>query len=85
MDNARAHTFLTLLSKISSLSYELLPHSSYSLDLASSDFYLFSRFEKVLSGKQFLSIEELPKTVDGYFEGLEENHFKEGVEAMESR
>uniref|UniRef100_A0A0K0FT80 Uncharacterized protein n=1 Tax=Strongyloides venezuelensis TaxID=75913 RepID=A0A0K0FT80_STRVS len=55
------------------------------IHLAPSDFYLFSSFKKFLSGKRFSSIEELQKTVDGYFEGLEENHFKEGIEAMESR
>ncbi|CEF59878.1 Transposase, type 1 family-containing protein [Strongyloides ratti] len=50
-DNARAHTCLTSLSKISSLNYELLPHPLYSPDLASSDFFLFSKLKKFLSGK----------------------------------
>ncbi|CEF59956.1 Transposase, type 1 family-containing protein [Strongyloides ratti] len=61
-NNARAHTCLTSLAKISSL-----------------------RFKKFLSGKRFSSLEELQETVNGYFEGLEKNHFKEGIEAMESR
>ncbi|CEF68922.1 Hypothetical protein SRAE_2000357600 [Strongyloides ratti] len=77
--------FLILLSKISSLRYELLPNPTNFLVLALSAFYLFSRLKKFLSGKRFSPFEELQKTVDGYFEGLEENHFKEGIEAMESR
>ncbi|CEF59506.1 Hypothetical protein SRAE_X000125300 [Strongyloides ratti] len=84
-DNAHAHTCLTSLSKISSLRYELLPNPSYSSDLALSDFYLFSRFEIFLSRRRFSSIEKLQKTVDDYSESFEENHFKKGIEAMESR
>ena len=41
-DNARPHTSKMTMDKINELNgIELLPHPSYSLDMAPSDYYLF--------------------------------------------
>jgi histone-lysine N-methyltransferase SETMAR len=50
-DNARPDTAKKTLQKIEELEdIELLPHSSFSLDLASSDYYLFCSMAQFLRG-----------------------------------
>jgi histone-lysine N-methyltransferase SETMAR len=39
--------------------WELLPHSSYSSDLAPSDFHLFSPLKEALGGKRFIADDEV--------------------------
>jgi hypothetical protein len=38
-----------------------------------------------LGGKKFCTNEELISTVDDYFEGLDENHFRDGIKKLEHR
>lgn len=55
------------MTKITELNYELLEHSPYSLDMASSEYYLFPNLKKCLSGKHFKTNNTV---VDGYFAPL---------------
>jgi len=84
-DNAPAHKSLFAMAKFKELKYELLEHPPYSPDLAPSDFYLFPNLKRFLRGKDFLSDEEVIAAVEGYFEGLPENHFREGIHELENR
>jgi len=43
-DNARPHTSLTTRNKLLTLGWDVLPHPTYSPDLAPSDYYLFRSF-----------------------------------------
>ena len=45
-DNAAVHKSIKTVAKGNELRFELLPHPSYSLDLASSDLYLFPNSKK---------------------------------------
>ena len=67
------------------LHFQLLPHPAYSPDLAPSDFHLFPKLKNFLAGQKFGSNEEVIQVVNEYFEGLEENHFKEGIGNLEKR
>jgi histone-lysine N-methyltransferase SETMAR len=84
-DNAPAHKSVLTISKLTELKYELLEHPPYSPDLAPSDFHLFPNLKKALRGKRFSSDEEVIAAVEGYFEGLPENHFRTGIHELENR
>lgn len=84
-DNAPAHTAQKTIAKISELKYELLQHPAYSPDLAPSDFWLFSHLKKFFREKRFSSNEEVIAAVEGYFAGLPENHYSDGIHKLEDR
>jgi len=52
-DNARPHTSLKTLEAIKKFGWTVLPHPSYSPDLAASNFHLFSDLKKVVCGTKF--------------------------------
>ena len=80
MDHKRLHTSVIAMAKIRELRYELLP---YSPDLAPSDFNLFPKLKIFVGGPTFSTMEELTAGVEGYFAGLEESHFRDGIKALE--
>lgn len=84
-DNAPAHKSLIAMGKINELGYELLPHPPYSPDLAPCDYHLFSNLKKWLGGKKFNDNAEVIDAVNGYFEGLDNEHYKNGILAIEHR
>ena len=57
--------------KLNELSFELLPHPPYSLDLAPSDYWLFD-------------VEVISET-EAYFESKDESFYKNGIEILEKR
>lgn len=73
------------MAKFKELNYDLLPHPAYSPDLAPSDFHLFPKLKNFLGGQRFENNSEVMSAVDSYFEGLEENHFRDGIKALEHR
>ena len=73
------------LQKLTNLRFELLPHLVYSLDPAPSDFHLFRKLKTFLAGQTFVCNEEAIQAINNYFEGLEENHFREGIGNLEKR
>ena len=57
-DNAQVHTSVIAMVKINELKFKLLPHASYSTDLAPSDYFLLPNLKKCLGGQRFASNEE---------------------------
>ena len=52
--------------------FELIPHPTYSPDLAPCDLFLFANLKTWLGGKRFSPNEELIDAVNAYFADLEE-------------
>jgi len=52
-DNARPHTSLKTLEAITKFGWTVLPHPSYSPDLAASNFHLFRDLKNVVCGTKF--------------------------------
>ena len=73
------------MAKFHELRYELLPHPSYSSDLAPSDYFLFSKLKKWLGGKRFYSNDENFSQTNTYLEDLEKSYFLEGLQKLEKR
>ena len=67
------------------LHYEVMEHPHYSLDLASSDFYLFPKIKLFLAGQRFSSNQEAIAAVEGYFADLTKNDYRDGIIALEHR
>jgi len=73
------------VGKLRDLPYEFLEHPPYPPDLAPSDFYLFSKLKLFLAGQRFPSNQEAIAAVEGYFEDLTKNHYRDGIMALEHR
>jgi hypothetical protein len=54
-DNARPHTACSTVAAIQDLSFECLPHLSYSQNLSSSDFHVFGPLKETMGGRSFRS------------------------------
>ena len=74
-DNAPCHKSLATMAKLNELSFELLPHSEYSPDLAPSDYYLFADLKRMLQGKTFYSNEEVITETNAYFEAKDKSFY----------
>jgi hypothetical protein len=73
------------MGKLRDLHYELLEHPPYSPDSAPSDFYLFPKLKLFLAGQRFSSNQEATAAVERYFADLTNNHYRDGITALEHR
>jgi [histone H3]-lysine36 N-dimethyltransferase SETMAR len=84
-DNARPHTAKVTRNKIRELGWEILPHPSYSPDLAPSDYHLFRSLEHFLRKKTFTSDRELETSLLAFFESKPREFYKDGIEKLVER
>jgi len=64
--------------------YELL-HPPYSLDLAPSDFFLFSLLKEHLSGTYFSSDNDVIVYVEVFIQGQDELFYKTGIQKLQKQ
>ena len=74
-DNAPAHSVAIATAKLVELRYELLPHPTYSSDLAPCEFFLFPNMKKWLGGKRFTSNEQVIAATEAYFGKFDKTYF----------
>lgn len=84
-DNARPHAAKVTQEKIRELELEVLPHPSYSPDLAPSDYHLFRSLEHSLRGKKFTNSGEVKRHLDKFFNEKPKDFFKNGIEKLPLR
>lgn len=53
--------------------------------LAPSDFHLFKNVKRLVAGKRFGSNKAVIAAINGYFEGLPQSHFRDGIQLLEKR
>jgi histone-lysine N-methyltransferase SETMAR len=80
-ENARPHTSLYSLEAITKLQWTVLPHPSYSLDLTSSDYHLFSPLKGAIRGKKFESDREVISEVKRWLLQRPAEWYREGIQA----
>ena len=85
LDNAPVHTSVIAIAKINEVKFTLLPHAPYLPNLAPSDYFLFPNLKKWLGDQRFTNNEEMESAVNGYFEELNDSHYKQGIKAIEQR
>ena len=64
---------------LETLNWQVLPHSAYSLDLAPSDYHLFSSMGHTLAERHFDSYEDVRKWLDEWFASKDEEFFWCGI------
>ena len=82
IDNEPWHKSMKTMVKLNELCFELLPHPSYSPNLAPSDYWLFADLKKMLQGKRFGFNEEIIAETEAYFESKDESFYKKGIEKL---
>jgi len=70
---------LVAISDIHDCGFELVDHPHYSPDLSPSDYYLFTKMKKFLSGKRYQSDNEVTSAVENYFKDQKETFLKTGI------
>ena len=83
--NARVHTCKVAMDAVGRNGYELIPHPTYSADLASSDFSLFPNLKKDIRGLHLRSDEEVVTAVEEWVNGKDPDFFSSGLMALEHR
>ena len=81
--NAPSHT--SQVAMTAATEFEVLPHPSYSPDMALSDFYLFPKLKSNFHDTQFGSKEGVIAAVNEYLEDQEKDFFLEGISKLEQR
>jgi len=74
-DNARPHCSAQTQDAITSLKFTMVPHPSYSPDLAPSDIWLFPKLKETLKGQCFLSDAEVEAAVCKWISSQPETFF----------
>ena len=76
---------ITTMANLHELHFKLLPHPTYSLVLAPSDYYLFADLRRMFKGKRFSSNKGVIAKTEAYFEGKDKSFYKKGIETLEKR
>ncbi|CAK9817859.1 Mariner Mos1 transposase [Anthophora plagiata] len=84
-DNARPHVALDLRQKLLQFDWNILPHPSYSSDLAPSGYYLFLSLKNSLRDEQFQSVNEIKTHLEEYFASKSQEVWKEGIMRLPER
>ena len=84
-DIAPAHTSKIGKAAAKDCGFELLPHPSYSTDLAPSDFYLFPNMKKQLRGKVHGSDDAIKDAVMDVLGSFDKTFFHNGLELLKNR
>ena len=83
-DNARPHTAAATVETVQQLGSEFLQHPPYSLDLAPSNYHIFSPLKEVLCGRRFTSDEEVKEAVHTWLQEQPRN-FSAGIQKLVER
>ena len=75
-DNARVPTSKVAMDAVERNGYELIPHPTYSPDLAPRDFFLFPNLKKDIRGPHFRSDEEVVTAVEEWVNGKDPDFFQ---------
>ena len=76
-DNSPAHRTLATQKTLAYLGFHCLDHPLYSLDLAPSDYHLFSGLKKQLKGHHFASDAEAIAAAETWLDGQHSEFFFE--------
>ena len=82
-DNARVHTCKIAMDAVERNGYELIPHPTYSPDLAPSDYFLFPNLKKDIHGRHFQSNEEVVAAVEEWVGDKNTGFISSGLMALE--
>ena len=79
------HTSLITHQKSIELNWELMPHPSYSTDLAPSDYHLFCSLQNHLNGIAFNSNQAFENELDQFLASKNQGFFENGIFQLSER
>ena len=74
-DNVPVHNFILVTDYLTKMGINTIPQSSYSRDLAPSDFWLFPKLKEKLRGCRYETIEEMKEAVMKVIDTLTQEDF----------
>ena len=81
-DNSRPHVAKPVKTYLEKLKWEVLPHPSYSPDIAPFDYYSMAH---VLADQQFSSYEDIEKWLHSWIASKDEHFYRNGIRALPER
>jgi histone-lysine N-methyltransferase SETMAR len=84
-NNARPHTAACTAALIKVFNWEIFDHPRHSLDLAPSDYHLFTKMKVWLATQRFHTNEKLMDGVNSWLHNLAAPFFDEGLQKLLSR
>ena len=84
-DNARPHTSLVTRQKLLELDWDVLPHPSYSPDLAPSDYFLLRSLQNSLNGKNFNNDVDIESYLIRFFANKNQKFYERGIMMLPER
>ena len=84
-DNARPHISLITRQKLLDLRWDVLPHPSYSPDLAPSDFHLFRSLQNSLNGIAFSNEGLIKEHLERFFAEKNADFYLRGIMKLPQR
>jgi len=84
-DNARPHVATPVKIYLETLKWEVLPHPSYSPDIAPSDYHLFRSMTHGLSEQHFTSYEDTKNCIHDWIASKDEAFFRCGIHMLPER
>ncbi|GFO45365.1 histone-lysine N-methyltransferase SETMAR [Plakobranchus ocellatus] len=84
-DNATPHSANLTQQWLQRYGWEILPHSAHSPDLAPSDFHLFGPLKRHLGGMVFETEDDLISELRNWFDNLDVDFFRVGINLLLSR
>ena len=71
--------------KIREFGWEVLPHPTYSPDIAPSDYHLFRSLQNILENKIFKDIEDVREEVTRFFASKPVSFYRGGIKKLPQR
>ena len=85
VDNAPPHTASITQQKLKDLGFTVLPHPSYSPELAPSDYWLFPAISEPLRGRRYSSLQALSSAVHQWIVSCPTEWYATGLRKFEER
>ena len=81
-DNARPQTARAMIEALETLKFEVLSHTPYGPDLASSDFHFFPHLKRDLKGTYFTSDDKVKQAVTSWIKQRTPEFFIDGMRKL---
>jgi transposase len=84
-DNAAAHTSFLVRNFLAKNEMAIVPHPSYSPDLAPADFFLFPKLKSTLKGRRFETSDEIQKNSTKKLLAIPKEVFQKAFQGWQKR